>query len=155
VIGKAEIMDAPVVGGLGGTFAGSPLACAAGLAVLEVIEKEKLNQRAEEMGARLATRLRQWQAKLPCIGEVRQLGMMVAIELVKNRRADMPDAELTRAVVQAAGRLGLILLSCGLYSNVIRILAPLTIPEAQIEEGLGLLEQALTEASAGATTAVA
>jgi len=155
VIGKAEIMDAPVVGGLGGTFAGSPLACAAGLAVLEVIEKEKLNLRAEEMGARLATRLRQWQAKLPCIGEVRQLGMMVAIELVKNRRADMPDAELTRAVVQAAGRLGLILLSCGLYSNVIRILAPLTIPEAQLEEGLGLLEQSLTEASAGATTAVA
>jgi 4-aminobutyrate aminotransferase/(S)-3-amino-2-methylpropionate transaminase len=123
--------------------------------VLEVIEKEKLNQRAEEMGARLAARLRQWQAKLPCIGEVRQLGMMVAIELVKNRRADMPDAELTRAVVQAAGRLGLILLSCGLYSNVIRILAPLTIPEAQLEEGLGLLEQALNEASAGATTAVA
>jgi 4-aminobutyrate aminotransferase/(S)-3-amino-2-methylpropionate transaminase len=155
VIGKAEIMDAPVVGGLGGTFAGSPLACAAGLAVLEVIEKEKLNQRAEEMGARLAARLRQWQAKLPCIGEVRQLGMMVAIELVKNRRADMPDAELTRAVVQAAGRRGLILLSCGLYSNVIRILAPLTIPEAQLEEGLGMLEQALTEASAGATTAVA
>ena len=123
--------------------------------MLEVIEKEKLNQRAEEMGARLAARLRQWQAKLPCIGEVRQLGMMVAIELVKNRRADMPDAELTRAVVQAAGRRGLILLSCGLYSNVIRILAPLTIPEAQLEEGLGLLEQSLTEASAGATTAVA
>jgi 4-aminobutyrate aminotransferase / (S)-3-amino-2-methylpropionate transaminase / 5-aminovalerate transaminase len=155
VIGKAEIMDAPVVGGLGGTFAGSPLACAAGLAVLEVIEKEKLDQRAEEMGARLAGRLRQWQAKLPCIGEIRQLGMMVAIELVKNRRADMPDGELTRAVVQAAGRRGLILLSCGLYSNVIRILAPLTTPEAQLEEGLGLLEQALTEASAGTTTAVA
>ena len=88
VIGKAEIMDAPVVGGLGGTFAGSPLACAAGLAVLEVIEKEKLNQRAEQLGAKLAARLRQMQAKFPCIGEVRALGMMVAIELVKNRRAD-------------------------------------------------------------------
>jgi 4-aminobutyrate aminotransferase/(S)-3-amino-2-methylpropionate transaminase len=81
--------------------------------------------------------------------------MMVAIELVKNRRADAPDAELTKAVVQAAGRHGLILLSCGLYSNVIRILAPLTIPEAQLEEGLGLLEQSLTEASTGTTTAVA
>jgi 4-aminobutyrate aminotransferase / (S)-3-amino-2-methylpropionate transaminase / 5-aminovalerate transaminase len=155
VIGKAEIMDAPVVGGLGGTFAGSPLACAAGLAVLEVLEKEKLNQRAHEMGARLVSRLKTLQAKFPCIGEVRGLGMMVAIELVKNRRADAPDAELTRAVVQAAGRRGLILLSCGLYSNVIRILAPLTIPEAQLEEGLKLLEESLAEASAGATTAVA
>jgi len=155
VIGKAEIMDAPVVGGLGGTFAGSPLACAAGLAVLEVIEKEKLNQRAEQLGAKLASRLRQMQAKFPCIGEVRALGMMVAMELVKNRRADMPDADLTKAVVQAAGRRGLILLSCGLYSNVIRILAPLTIPEAQLEEGLTLLEQSLAEATQGATSAVA
>jgi 4-aminobutyrate aminotransferase/(S)-3-amino-2-methylpropionate transaminase len=155
VIGKAEIMDAPVVGGLGGTFAGSPLACAAGLAVLDVLEKEQLNQRAQEMGAKLTSKLKALQAKFPCIGEVRSLGMMVAIELVKNRRPDAPDAELTRAVVQSAGRRGLILLSCGLYSNVIRILAPLTIPEAQLEEGLGLLEQSLAEASAGAATAVA
>jgi 4-aminobutyrate aminotransferase/(S)-3-amino-2-methylpropionate transaminase len=155
VIGKAEIMDAPVVGGLGGTFAGSPLACAAGLAVLDVLEKEQLNQRALELGAKLTAKLKALQAKFPCIGEVRSLGMMVAIELVKNRRADTPDAELTRAVVQSAGRRGLILLSCGLYSNVIRILAPLTIPEAQLEEGLGLLEESLAEASGGATTAVA
>lgn len=155
VIGKAEIMDAPVVGGLGGTFAGSPLACAAGIAVLEVLEKEKLNQRAIDLGAKLGARLKQMQARFPCIGEVRQLGMMVAIELVKNRRADAPDAELTKVVVQSAGRRGLILLSCGLYSNVIRILAPLTIPEAQLEEGLSLLEQSLAEASAGTTTAVA
>jgi 4-aminobutyrate aminotransferase/(S)-3-amino-2-methylpropionate transaminase len=155
VIGKADIMDAPVVGGLGGTFAGSPLACAAGLAVLEVLEKEKLNQRAEAMGAKLVARLKQMQAKFNCIGEVRALGMMVAMELVKNRRADAPDAELTKALVQAAGRRGLILLSCGIYSNVIRILAPLTIPEAQLEEGLGLLEQALAEATQGAATAVA
>jgi 4-aminobutyrate aminotransferase/(S)-3-amino-2-methylpropionate transaminase len=156
VVGKAEIMDAPVVGGLGGTFAGSPLACAAGLAVLEVIEKEKLNQRAEQLGGKLVARLRQMQAKYHCIGDVRSLGMMVAMELVKNRRADAPDAELTRALVQAAGRRGLILLSCGIYSNVIRILAPLTIPEAQLEEGLGLLEQSLAEVTqAGAATAVA
>jgi 4-aminobutyrate aminotransferase/(S)-3-amino-2-methylpropionate transaminase len=155
VVGKAEIMDAPVVGGLGGTFAGSPLACAAGLAVLEVLKKENLNERAEQMGARLVSRLKQMQAKFNCIGEVRSLGMMVAMELVKNRRADAPDAELTKALVQAAGRRGLILLSCGIYSNVIRILAPLTIPEAQLEEGLGLLEQALTEATQGAATAVA
>src|SRR4051794_13554167 len=155
VIGKAEIMDAPVVGGLGGTFAGSPLACAAGLAVLEVLEKEKLNQRAQELGAKLATKLKGLQARFNCIGEVRALGMMVAIELVKNRRADLPDAELTKAVVQVAGRRGLILLSCGVYSNVIRILAPLTIPEAQLDEGLVLLEQSLAEATQGATSAVA
>jgi 4-aminobutyrate aminotransferase/(S)-3-amino-2-methylpropionate transaminase len=156
VIGKAEIMDAPLVGGLGGTFAGSPLACAAGLAVLEVLAKEKLGERAELLGAKLVARLKQMQAKFNCIGEVRALGMMVAIELVRNRKADAPDAELTRAVVQAAGRRGLILLSCGLYSNVIRILAPLTIPEAQLEEGLGLLEQSLAEATQGsAATAVA
>jgi 4-aminobutyrate aminotransferase/(S)-3-amino-2-methylpropionate transaminase len=155
VIGKTEVMDAPVVGGLGGTFAGSPLACAAGLAVLEVLEKEKLNQRAQDLGAKLTTKLKALQAKFNCIGEVRSLGMMVAIELVKNRRADAPDADLTKAVVQAAGRRGLILLSCGLYSNVIRILAPLTIPEAQLEEGLKLLEESLAEASAGAATAVA
>jgi len=155
VIGKAEIMDAPVVGGLGGRFAGSPMACAAGLAVLEVLEKEKLNQRAEQLGAKLAARLRQMQARFNCIGEVRALGMMVAVELVKNRRADMPDADLTRNVVQAAGRRGLILLSCGLYSNVIRILAPLTIPEAQLDEGMELLEQSLAEATSGQATAVA
>jgi len=155
VIGKADIMDAPVVGGLGGTFAGSPLACAAGLAVLEVIEKEKLNQRAEQLGAKLVARLKQMQAKFNCIGEVRALGMMVAMELVKNRRADAPDADLTKSLVQTAGRRGLILLSCGIYSNVIRILAPLTIPEAQLEEGLGLLEQSLVEATTAQTSAVA
>jgi 4-aminobutyrate aminotransferase/(S)-3-amino-2-methylpropionate transaminase len=156
VVGKAEIMDAPVVGGLGGTFAGSPLACAAGLAVLEVIEKEKLIERADLLGGKLVARLRELQAKYNCIGEVRGLGMMVAMELVKNRRAEAPDAELTRALVQAAGRRGLILLSCGIYSNVIRILAPLTIPEAQLEEGLGLLEQSLAEVTAAtASSAVA
>src|SRR5690349_7860713 len=155
VIGKAEIMDAPVVGGLGGTFAGSPLACAAGLAVLEVLEKEKLNQRAEQMGGKLVARLKQLQARYSCIGETRALGFMVAMELVKNRRADAPDADLTKALVQAAGRRGLILLSCGVYSNVIRFLAPLTIPEAQLEEGLGLLEQSLAEATQGAASAVA
>jgi 4-aminobutyrate aminotransferase/(S)-3-amino-2-methylpropionate transaminase len=155
VIGKAEIMDAPVVGGLGGTFAGSPLACAAGLAVLEVLEKEKLNQRAVELGAKLVTKLKGLQAKFTCIGDVRALGMMVAIELVKNRRADAPDADLTKAIVQAAGRRGLILLSCGVYSNVIRILAPLTIPEAQLDEGLKLLEESIAEATGASATAVA
>ena len=110
VIGKAEIMDAPGPGGLGGTYAGSPLGCAAGLAVLEVMREEKLLERAQEIGRFMSSRLKGLQARFPCIGEVRGLGAMVAIELVKNRRADAPDAELTKALVQAAGRRGLVIL---------------------------------------------
>ena len=145
VIGRAEIMDAPQVGGLGGTYAGSPLGCAAALAVLDVIEKENLCERASRLGAVITARLRDWQSRWPCIGEVRGLGAMVAMELVRERRADQPDAELTRALVQAAARRGLVLLSCGLYSNVIRFLMPLTISDAQLAEGLAILEAALED----------
>ncbi len=145
VIGKAAIMDAPAPGGLGGTYAGSPLACAASLAVLEVIERERLAERAEALGRRLVDRLRGLQSRLDCIGEVRGIGAMVAMELVRSRDPAQPDAELTRALVQAAGRRGLVLLSCGVYSNVIRFLAPLTIPEAQLEEGLDILAACLDE----------
>src|SRR5580658_7338667 len=149
VTGKAQIMDAPVVGGLGGTFAGSPLGCAAGLAVLEVMREEQLLARAQEIGRFMSSRLKGLQVRFPCVGEVRALGAMVAVELVKNGRAEAPDAELTRALVQAAGRLGLILLSCGVYGNVIRFLAPLTIPEALMKEGFRLFEQALDEVAGG------
>jgi 4-aminobutyrate aminotransferase / (S)-3-amino-2-methylpropionate transaminase / 5-aminovalerate transaminase len=152
VIGKAEIMDAPLPGGLGGTYAGSPLACAAGLAVLEVMREEQLLKRSQEIGRFMSSRLKGLQVRFPCIGEVRALGAMVAIELVKNARADAPDAELTKAVVQAAGRHGLVLLSCGMYGNVIRFLAPLTIPDALLKEGFHLFELALGEV-AGTTLA--
>jgi 4-aminobutyrate aminotransferase/(S)-3-amino-2-methylpropionate transaminase len=145
VTGKAEIMDAPGPGGLGGTFAGSPLACAAGLAVLEVIREEQLLKRAHDIGRFMSSRLKGLQVRFPCVGEVRNLGAMVALELVKNMRADAPDPELTKGVVQAAGRLGLIILSCGVYSNVIRFLAPLTISDALLKEGCNLFEQALEE----------
>jgi 4-aminobutyrate aminotransferase/(S)-3-amino-2-methylpropionate transaminase len=145
VIGKAAIMDAPGPGGLGGTFAGSPLACAAGLAVLGVIRDERLAERALQMGHFMTSRLRGLQVRFPCIGDVRGLGAMVAIELVKNTNADEPDAALTAALVQAAGRRGLIILACGIYSNVIRFLAPLTISDALLKEGLHVLEQALAE----------
>ena len=145
VTGKAEIMDAPGPGGLGGTFAGSPLACAAGLAVLGVIREEQLLQRSQEIGRFLSSRLKGLQVRYPCVGEVRNLGAMVALELVKNMRADHPDAELTKTLVQAAGRRGLIILSCGVYSNVIRFLAPLTISDALLKEGCHLFEQALEE----------
>ena len=148
VIGKAPIMDAPGPGGLGGTFAGSPLACAAGLAVLEVIRDERLAERAQHMGHFMTSRLKGLQVRFPCIGDVRGLGAMVAMELVKNGRADQPNAELTSALVQAAGRAGLIILGCGIYSNVIRFLAPLTISDALLKEGFKLLEQALGEVAA-------
>lgn len=148
VTGKAEIMDAPGPGGLGGTFAGSPLACAAGLAVLEVIREEQLLKRSQEIGRFMSSRLKGLQVRFPCVGEVRNLGAMVALELVKNLRAEEPDAELTKAVVQAAGRRGLIILSCGVYSNVIRFLAPLTISDALLKEGCSVFEQTLEEVAA-------
>ncbi len=147
VIGRADIMDAPPAGGLGGTYAGSPLGCAAGLAVLDVIESEELCARAERQGSVLRARLEDLRSRWSCIGDVRGLGAMVAMELVRDRRADAPDAELTRALVQAAGRRGLVLLSCGVYGNVIRFLAPLTLPDAQLAEGLAILEAALEDAA--------
>jgi 4-aminobutyrate aminotransferase/(S)-3-amino-2-methylpropionate transaminase len=147
VTGKAAIMDSPPPGGLGGTYAGSPLGCASGLAVLEIIESEQLCARAMRVGAAVRSRLTDLQSRWSCIGDVRGLGAMVAMELVKDRRADAPDAELTKALVQAAGRRGLVLLSCGVYSNVIRFLMPLTIPDAELAEGLAILEAALEDVS--------
>lgn len=146
VTGKAEIMDAPGPGGLGGTFAGSPLGCAAGLAVLDIIREERLLERAQQTGALLVSRLKDLQTRFPCVADVRGLGAMVAIELVRNRRADAPDAELTRALVQAAARRGLVILACGMHGNVIRFLPPLTIPDGLLREGLDLFEQALADA---------
>lgn len=145
VVGKSEIMDSPPAGGLGGTYAGSPLGCAAGLAVLEVIETEQLCARADRIGSAVLARLRALQSRWSCIGEVRGQGAMVAMELVKDRRPDAPDAELTKALVQAAGRRGLVLLSCGVYANVIRFLMPLTIPDSVLAEGLAILEAALED----------
>jgi 4-aminobutyrate aminotransferase/(S)-3-amino-2-methylpropionate transaminase len=154
VIGKAEIMDAPAPGGLGGTYAGTPLACAAGLKVLEVIREEQLLNRAQHIGHFMTSRLKGLQVRFPAIGEVRSLGAMVAVELVKNCSADEPDADLTKAVVQAAARRGLLLLSCGVYGNVIRFLAPLTITDALLKEGFNLFEQALDEATRTVAAAV-
>jgi len=155
VTGKAEIMDSPGPGGLGGTFAGSPLGCAAGLAVLEVMREEQLLKRAADIGRFMSGRLKGLQTQFPAVGEVRSLGAMVAIELVKNGRADAPDPDLSKALVQAAGRHGLVILSCGIYANVIRFLAPLTISDAVLREGLHLFEMALDEVSGGGLKAKA
>jgi 4-aminobutyrate aminotransferase/(S)-3-amino-2-methylpropionate transaminase len=153
VVGKAAIMDAPAPGGLGGTYAGSPLACAAALAVFAVIREENLLLRAQQIGARLLGRLESLRSAHACIGDVRGIGAMVAMELVRERRADLPDAELTKALVQAAGRRGLILLSCGVRANVIRFLAPLTISDVVLDEGLDLLAAALDEVTGRASGA--
>jgi len=140
VIGKREIMDGPDPGGLGGTYAGSPLGCAASLAVLDVMEQEDLCNRAVEVGQRLVDGLHDLQSKYPNrIGDVRGPGAMVAMELVKDGDAGQPDAELTKAVVSEAAKNGLLLLSCGVRGNVIRILAPLTIPFDHLHEGLAIL----------------
>jgi len=155
VTGKAEIMDAPPPGGLGGTYAGSPVACAAALAVLDVIAEERLIERAQQLGVKLSARLKTLQVRHGAIGEVRALGAMVAIELVKNGSAEQPDADLTRALVQAAARHGLIILSCGIYGNVIRFLTPLTISDALLGEGLDRLEAAFSEVTAAPTAAAA
>lgn len=147
VTGRAAIMDAPAPGGLGGTYAGSPLACAAALAVIEVMESERLPARAEHLGAMLKAGLegiRDRHAR-KVIGEIRGLGAMVAIELVEDGDANRPNAALTKALVQAAALRGLILLSCGVRSNVIRFLAPLTIEDEVLTEGLSRLEQALID----------
>ena len=155
VVGKANIMDAPGPGGLGGTYAGSPIACAAALAVLEVIAEEQLCERSVQIGRLLVEALRGAAKTLPAIGEVRGLGAMVAIELVKNGDAHQPDADLAKALVKRAAEKGLVLLSCGLYGNVIRFLVPLTASDEIIREGLDIVLLALRELTGGSALATA
>jgi 4-aminobutyrate aminotransferase/(S)-3-amino-2-methylpropionate transaminase len=143
VVGRAEMMDAPAPGGLGGTYAGSPLGCAAALAVLEVFEKDKLLERSRAVGGRLTAGLKALAAKHAAIGDVRGLGAMVAIELFKGGDLHQPDADLAKAIVAEAAQRGLILLSCGVYGNVIRILVPLTASDALLDEGMGILGDTL------------
>ncbi len=145
VIGREGVMQAAELGGLGGTYAGSPIACAAALAVLDVIEDEKLLARANVIGARIKQRLvaiSQRNDTLP-IGAIRGPGAMIGFEIFKGRGGTEPDADATRSVTVRALQEGLILLSCGVFSNVIRILVPLTVPDEVLEEGLGKLERAL------------
>ena len=139
VVGRAEVMDAPAPGGLGGTYAGSPIGCAAALAVLKVFDDEQLLARSRALGERLTAGLRRIAADVPAIGDVRGLGAMVAVELFEQGDTSRPDAALTRKVVAEAARRGLILLSCGTYGNVIRVLVPLTASDLLVDEGLALL----------------
>ena len=148
VVGRAEVMDAPAAGGLGGTYAGSPMSCAAGLAVLDIFAKENLLARSRALGQRLTAGLKAMAAKNRCIIDVRGLGAMVAIELCKNGDLHQPDADLTKRLCAEATKRGLILLSCGTYGNVVRILVPLTASDALVDEGLAIIGAALTSAQA-------
>jgi 4-aminobutyrate aminotransferase / (S)-3-amino-2-methylpropionate transaminase / 5-aminovalerate transaminase len=150
VTGPADVVDAVAPGGLGGTFGGNPVACAAALAVLDEIVGEPFQRRARELGDRIREALEGIASRLGAVGEVRGLGPMLALELVEDRETKAPASGLAGATVSAARERGLVLLSCGLYGNVIRILVPLVIDDEDLERGLELLEESLAAASASA-----
>jgi 4-aminobutyrate aminotransferase/(S)-3-amino-2-methylpropionate transaminase len=139
VIGRAEVMDAPAAGGLGGTYAGNPLACAAGLAVLDIFEQEDLFARAQQLGNHLMERFRSLQSEVPTLGDVRGLGPMIGLEFVRDPATKEPAPEVTDKILAEAREQGLILLKAGLYNNVVRIVAPLVIEEALLSRGLETL----------------
>jgi 4-aminobutyrate aminotransferase/(S)-3-amino-2-methylpropionate transaminase len=146
VLGRAEVMDAPLPGGLGGTFGGNAVACAAGLAVLDVLDDESLLERARLIGARLEAEMNELQSQQDSIGEVRALGAMVAIELVRDRVTREPAAELASAVLAAARERGLLLIRAGLHDNGSRFLPPLNLDDATLGEGLAIFREAFTAA---------
>jgi 4-aminobutyrate aminotransferase/(S)-3-amino-2-methylpropionate transaminase len=148
VLGRAGIMDAPLPGGLGGTFAGNPLACAAGLAVLEIFEEEGLLEKGQRLGEILHEGFRKMQSRFPQIGDVRGLGPMAAMELVKDPASKEPDPVLTGKVFDAARERGLLLMKAGMHYNVIRCLVPLVVSEAELHKGLEILEQSFEAATA-------
>jgi 4-aminobutyrate aminotransferase/(S)-3-amino-2-methylpropionate transaminase len=146
VIGKAEIMDAPPDSAIGGTYVGNPVAQAAALAVLDVFEEENLVERAQQIGERIRERMVSWQERVEQIGDVRGLGAMLAIEFVRDRDSKEPNPELATAVVEAAAERGLLLLKSGIYSNCIRVLCPLVLTDAELDEALEVWEDALGHA---------
>jgi 4-aminobutyrate aminotransferase/(S)-3-amino-2-methylpropionate transaminase len=147
ITGRAELMDHPQVGGLGGTFAGNPLACRAGLAVLEQFGKKKLLSKGEKIGKKVMDRFKEFQEKHPVIGDVRGLGAMVAMELVVDRTTKEPATTLTKQLVTKCREKGLLMISAGTHSNIIRPLMPLVITDEQLEKGLKIIGEALDELS--------
>ncbi|HSB58976.1 MAG TPA: 4-aminobutyrate--2-oxoglutarate transaminase [Methyloceanibacter sp.] len=148
ITGRADVMDASGPGGLGGTYAGNPVACAAAHAVLDAIKEEKLCDRANAIGKIIVDRCNQIKSRsnLNCVGDVRGLGAMCAIELVKDTASGEPAPHLTQALMKVANENGLILLSCGTYGNVIRFLVPLTASDQIVRDGMDIFETSLTEA---------
>jgi 4-aminobutyrate aminotransferase/(S)-3-amino-2-methylpropionate transaminase len=145
ITGKAEIMDHPQVGGLGGTYGGNPVACRAGLAVLDQFEKKNILGRAEKIGIRVLERLKELQNQYSIIGDVRGLGAMVGMELVKDRKTKEPATEFTKQLINRCREKGLLMISAGTHSNIIRPLMPLIITDEQLERGLSIIEESLSE----------
>ncbi|WP_102349178.1 4-aminobutyrate--2-oxoglutarate transaminase [Bacillus sp. Marseille-P3661] len=145
VTGRSEIMDAPNPGEIGGTFGGSPLGCVAALEVIKLMEQQKLPDRAVEIGEQIVHRFRKLQEKVAEIGDVRTLGAMTAIEFVKDRSTKEPHKELVSKIISEVNKQGVILMSAGLYGNVIRILSPLVITDDQLNEGLDVIEKVIQE----------
>ena len=143
VVGKAEIMDAPDPGGLGGTYGGNPVACAAALAVMDVMRDEKLPERAARIGSVVEERMQSWAGEHKQIGDVRVIGAMAGMELVRDRGTKEPADRETAKILATAREKGLIVLRCGIHHNVVRTLMPLTIPDEQLEEGLDILGASL------------
>jgi len=143
VVGKAEIMDAPDPGGLGGTYGGNPVACAAALAVMDVMRDEKLPERAARIGSVVEERMQSWAGEHKQVGDVRVVGAMAGMELVRDRGTKEPADRETAKLLAAAREKGLIVLRCGIHHNVVRTLMPLTIPDEQLEEGLDILGASL------------
>ncbi len=139
-------MDAPPDSAIGGTYVGNPVAQAAALAVLDVFEEENLVERAQQIGERIRERMVAWQERIAQIGDVRGLGAMLAIEFVRDRDSKEPNPELAAAVVEAATERGLLLLKSGIYSNCIRVLCPLVLTDAELDEALEVWEDALNHA---------
>jgi 4-aminobutyrate aminotransferase/(S)-3-amino-2-methylpropionate transaminase len=146
VVGRAEVMDAVHPWGLGGTYGGNPIACAASSAVLEIFEEEHLVEKSIALGQKLNSRFEQWQQKYSVIGEIRGLGSMLGLELVKGP-AKAPAADEAKQMVDFCHENGLVILSCGSYGNVIRTLAPLVITDEQLEKGLAIMEEGLAAIS--------
>jgi len=147
VVGTDKVMDASGGNSLGGTYTGSPVSCAATLAVLEVFEEEKILDKSQALGDKLGERFAKWQQDFTCVDNVRHLGAMAAFDVVADKTNHTPDAELTGAVCKKAREKGLILLSCGLYGNTLRFLMPVTIEDDVLQEGLGIVEACLKELS--------
>ncbi|MFI5281989.1 MAG: 4-aminobutyrate--2-oxoglutarate transaminase [Candidatus Dormibacterales bacterium] len=148
VVGRAEVMDAPDPGGLGGTYGGNPVACAAGLAVMDIMRDEKLPERAARIGSILEERMRSWEAEHELIGDVRVMGAMAGLELVRDRATRTPADKATAKVIAVAREKGLIILRAGTHHNVIRTLMPLNIPDEQLHEGLDILGASLVAVAA-------
>ena len=153
VIGRAEVMDAPPPGTLGGTYSGNPVACAAALAVLDIFEREDFAARSREIGRVATERFLQLQKQYPMIGDVRGQGGMLAMEFVKDRTTKEPDPQAVSDILAAAHQRGLALISAGMYSNVVRVLVPLNITNAQLQQGLDILSEAIATVANAAATA--